>query len=164
VAIDVNSSFRFATAVFIFFNYATARGTLSTQSRVDHRCSATYTRSNRNSSVDTIFSARSAFHAGVAICYHDLPVFPGQHTLRTYFDTNTAPGTIFRIVLQRYHIIEISKPEHEFSVLHCTKGIINHAIDPIAKAPAIAGAANLISFFTPEREVKVEHPVKFMAK
>jgi hypothetical protein len=118
VATNVKSGFQFTTVVFIFFDYATARGTLATQSRVDHRCRATYTGSNGNSSVDTIFSARSAFHAGVAICDHDLPVFPRQHALWTDFDTNTAASATLRIVIQGHYIIEISEPEHEFSVPH----------------------------------------------
>ena len=37
-------------------------------------------------------------------------------------------------------------------------------IAPSATAAISAGTAHLISFLTPEREVKVEHPVKFMAR
>ena len=40
----------------------------------------------------------------------------------------------------------------------------NQPINPPAKLTICKGTATFISFFTPEREVNVDEPVKFMAK
>src|SRR4030042_2906386 len=89
--------------------------------------------------------------------------------------THPATHTFFLIEFQGDHIFQIDQLIHDsnslyrdlenhFALSYVIKRDPSQRMKPMIPAPICNGIAHRISFFTPEREVYVEAPVKFIAR
>jgi hypothetical protein len=85
-----------------------------------------------------------------------------EHCPGTHGRAHGASGARLGVKFQSYSVFKINEPAHKN--LDQTKMEIIQETVPRANAAICAGTAILISFFTPERDVNVEHPVKLMAR
>jgi hypothetical protein len=112
-----------------------------------------------------------------------------EHLMGAYQETHAASHAFLGIQVQRNHVFEINQSFH-FILLsfvrilqsvppflsgcpaqergeltpYAKKSELTQRPRPASPAPISTGTAQRISFLTPEREVYVEEPVKFMAK
>ena len=109
----------------------------------------------------TVALAGSAFDAGVTPGDLDLSLGGPEHLARTNGKAGAATITRFRVMGKGDDVFEVNHGFHNFFYL--PKRAMAHKRSP-APVPAISsGRANRISLLTPESEVKVEDPVKFIA-
>lgn len=141
---------------------AFAAGFFSTEHLVnDRRCTAG-PRVDDHRPLRAIALAGPAFDAGITLSDLDLSIRTPKHLASANGKTDTAAIAYFRVVNKRDNIFEINHGLH--SAFYLTKRAIIHRRRPAPVPPISSGRAKRISFFTPESEVKVDDPVKFIAK
>ncbi len=147
---------------FIRLRSAAAFTAIAPEHAIDDRSGASNTRFNPNGSCRTVFTAGAALHTCITI--NDFHVFPihSKYIVGTDIQAHTAAGAFLCVQLQGYDIFQINHASHFYTCLMIKD--VTHAATPRIPAPISSGRANRISFFTPDSDVYVEHPVKFMAR
>lgn len=131
-----------------------------TQPLIDNSRGATDTRVDLDCSNRAVFCTSAAFHACVEVA--DSSTFPRErkNLMRTNLLTPATTGACCLVQVQGSHISQIAVTFHG-TPLYCHSSRPDSSRRMLMKSePAITGMAKRISFFTPEREVKVVHPVK----
>jgi hypothetical protein len=139
-----------------------ATRSLESQHAVDNGRGAAYSGPDGYGAFRAVEGARSAFHARIPVGYSRFSTRYFEHAPRADSRAHGAAGTCLRFEFQGYNVFEVHKPTHK-NLGQTNMETIQKRV-PSANATTCAGTAALISFFTPEREVKVEQPVKFMAR
>ena len=86
---------------------------MAPESRVDHGSGTAHTGLDIERVDRAILSARSAFHAGVAVDDDDFSIGQAQNRMRTDEQAHPAPDAFLAIQLQRNYILEIDQLPHQ---------------------------------------------------
>ena len=111
-----------------------------------------------------IACAGAAFHAGITIMQPGTTIQQGKDSMRADFHTAATANAAIPVKLERCDIFKVSKAVHLlFSFSLQANKVQPHSMAAPNSAAAIIGRAILISFRTPEGDVKGVLPVKFKA-
>jgi hypothetical protein len=127
---------------------------------VEYRPGTAYSWSHGDSFRRTVHGTSPTLHAAISVENFDNSTIERKYRVTAHMSAQTAARTLVTVQLKRNNIFQITKV-HFFphKILPTSKTTPPDTIDKI-----ITGTAMRISFSTPEREVKVLQPVKFMAK
>ena len=127
---------------------------------VEYRPGTAYSWSHGDSFRRTVHGTSPTLHAAISVRNFDNSTIEHKYRVTAHMSAQTAASALVTVQLKRNNIFQITKV-HFFphKILPTSKTAPPDTIDKI-----ITGTAMRISFCTPEREVKVLQPVKFMAK
>lgn len=145
-------------------DHTTARGTVPPQHAVDHRGGAAHSGRNLNGFGRAILGARTTLHARIPV--HDVCPLAvhAQHRVRADHGAHATADALGLVELQSGDILEIDQSIHERELLQAISLEAIQRPNPVTPATISNGKAQRISFLTPERDVYVDAPVKFMAR
>lgn len=161
LAVSAATSAAFRGFCFIRLGSAAAFTAIAAQQAVNNRGGATDAGLNAQGVHGAVFTASAALHAGVAV--NDFHAFPihFKYIVGTDIQAHAAAGAFLRVDRQGCHVLQINHASHfHYSPLRISD--VTQTASPKIPAEISSGKAYRISFFTPERDVYVEAPVKFM--
>ena len=138
-------------------------GFLSAEHLVDKGRGAADARFDGHRPSRAVALAGAALDAGVAPGDPDLPVEALKHLAGAHGKADAAAIAQLRYVGQRDNVFEIDHGSHLLS-FYLPKRVMIHRRRPAPVPPISRGRAKRISLLTPESEVNVEEPVKFIAR
>ena len=105
-----------------WFDNTAARGGVTPECRVDHRCSTPDARLDGNRLCRTVSGASSALHAMVPLCNESVAVIHAEHVVGAHHQAHAAPNTLLEVQRQRDHIPQIQESFHLNTSLSPKKG------------------------------------------
>lgn len=103
--------------------------------------------------------ACTALDAGIPVANSGLLLGELKHRTRADHAAHSASRAFSGIKFERYNVFEVDRFPHHFTLQNYENLAIHHNTTPARTAAICSGTAHRISFFTPERDVKVEQPV-----
>ena len=105
-----------------WFDNTAARGGVTAECRVDHRCGTPDASLDGDRLYRTVSGASSALHAMVPLCNKSVAVIHTEHVLGAHHQAHAAPNALLEVQRQRDHIPQIQESFHLNTSLSPKKG------------------------------------------